>query len=43
MLTWEEDGCLNIHIAANSSGQGHETVFHELLGPGSAYRPSGSG
>lgn len=31
-LTWEADGSLTIHTAAVASGQGHETVFPELLG-----------
>ncbi|GHD99399.1 hypothetical protein U879_08890 [Defluviimonas sp. 20V17] len=31
-LTWEADGTLTIHTAAVASGQGHETVFPELLG-----------
>ncbi|WP_158243121.1 xanthine dehydrogenase family protein molybdopterin-binding subunit [Acidimangrovimonas sediminis] len=31
-LTWEVDGMLTIHTAAVASGQGHETVFPEMLG-----------
>lgn len=30
-LTWEADGSLTIHTAAVASGQGHETVFPEIL------------